>query len=399
MRTRRLAALLTVAAVLLAAAPALAAGTSPEGALGELNAWRALAGIPGVGALDPSASEGCRLHNTYMALTGKLEHEEDGYEPGFTEAGSDAAEHSVLAGREHGPRGWENAVYHRMGLLNPRLAVTGFAASDGHSCMRTLPISNEPAARAATLALYPWPARDARGVPLQFSGGEVPDPRSAVGGRDPLGFLLSVSVNGPWDELDGSRLTGVSLTAETGEAVPVAGQDVNSTFGSLLSDGFALFPLKPLAPGTWYTARATGAVAGSVLAPNTATGLEPGTWVPVNTRVSSEQPFDLAWRFQTLGSSLGVTGRLAGGHVTARLAVAPAEGQRVTVTAMIQKRGRGWTRVSSRTVRATRRDLAVRLRVPTGTARVRVSASFGRFRAEGVVYPSAQSSRTLVRGR
>ena len=196
------------AACLLHVAIATAAGPTPEQALAELNAWRALAHESPVGALDPNRSEGCRLHNAYEALNGHvLTHEETLGNPGYSSLGATAGASSVLSAGEVGPReAWENAPYHRMSLLNPRMSVTGFDASSGSTCMNVFAeeaLDGGPP--TPELALYPWPADGTRGVPLAFAGGEVPSPYQAVPAGTKLGFALTVNVNGPWVQRAGTE--------------------------------------------------------------------------------------------------------------------------------------------------------------------------------------------------
>ena len=285
-RLRASVAVAAAAACLLRVAVATAAGPTPEQALAELNAWRALAHESPVGALDPNRSEGCRLHNAYEALNGHvLTHDEMPGNPGYSSLGATAGASSVLSAGEVGPReAWENAPYHRMSLLNPRMSVTGFDASSGSTCMNVFAeevLDGGPA--TAELALYPWPADGARGVPLAFSGGEVPSPYQAVPAGTKLGFALTVNVNGPWVQRAGTEVAAVSLTSDAGVAVPIAPQDRNSVNGPNLGGGFALFPLVALAQGTWYTAHAAGVVYGA----------------PESGSPQTSYPFDVSWRFQT----------------------------------------------------------------------------------------------------
>jgi hypothetical protein len=278
---------LSTAAVLLAFAfPAAASASTPtaEQAFAELNAWRALAGESPVRTLDPAMSEGCRLHNAYMALNGQTHYEVAG-SPGYTEAGRRAGASSVIAGGPQGPYGaWDDAVYHRMSLLHPRLVSTGFDSSSGFTCMSTLTPwrSDDPSVRTATLTAYPWPANGRRDLPLTFDGGERPDPSESVPGKpSALGYLLSVNVNGPWESIEGSTLSAASLIPDGGAPVAVTGVDRASLHGDYLDEGVGIFPHAPLTPGTWYTARAAGVTSGT------------------SQNIRSSQAFDISWRFRT----------------------------------------------------------------------------------------------------
>ena len=293
--------------------------------------------------LDAELSEGCRLHNAYMALNG-LGHIEDSSLPGYTDLGALAGRTSVLGSGHDSPRAlWEDAVYHRMALLEPRLRTTWFDASSGATCMGISGITSDASVRTESLALHPWPPAGARGVPTTFDGGETPDPREEVPGDARVGYLVSVNVNGPWFSNLGSVLTGVSLTPDGGTPVAVSGIDRADATGSYLSGGFALFPHQPLAEATWYTARATGYVTGIDVGPS---------------RI--DHAFDISWRFGTLGAgpdpapagtappvapagqaplaiatAVAVSGKLRGGTLAATVTVKPA-GRR-TLTLLVQR--------------------------------------------------------------
>ncbi len=375
-------------AVAAAVAPPVASASLPTAgqALAELNDWRAEAGLEAVATLDPELSEGCRLHNAYMALNG-LGHVEHPGLPGYTELGALAGRTSVLGPGHEGPRAqWEEAVYHRMVLLEPRLRTTWFDASSGATCMGVWGITSETSVRSEALTLHPWPPAGASGFPTSFGGGEIPDPRDAVpGDAARLGYLLSVNVNGPWFSTLGSVLTGVSLTPDGGAPVPVSGIDRDNPEGSFLSGGFALFPHEPLAEATWYTARATGYVTGIDVGPS---------------RV--DHPFDFSWRFGTRGAgpdtgaatpepaaaptdhaplaiatALAVSGRLRGGRLQATVTVKPA-GRR-TITLSIQRPERSCSRCRTRwvTVRRLRRAAKTRqtLRIKTSLRTLRLRAT------------------------
>jgi hypothetical protein len=246
------------------AAAAAASDPTPEAALADLNAMRAEAGVPAVDSLRADWNQGCAQHNRYEAHAGGLSHQEDHGSSYYTPEGEDAAQNSVLAGGQSLPRAaWVDAVYHRSGLLQPRLRVSGFDASSGNTCMRIYGgVDDSPAARTPVLTLYPWPPDGATGQPTEFTGGESPSPEQDVGGSH-LGFLLSVAVNGPWEQSTSpaSDVVNASLTADDGTSVRLGISDRDSTFGSAYLDGgFGLFPLDPLRPGTHYTAHADGVV-------------------------------------------------------------------------------------------------------------------------------------------
>lgn len=104
-----------------------------------LNEWRALVGVPPV-SQDPAQTAGCQAHAEYYRQTHETGHFEDPSKPGYSDAGAKAAASSVLSYGEgdRGPFEWENAVYHRAGLLNPRLDTTGFWHEFSLGCMGSL---------------------------------------------------------------------------------------------------------------------------------------------------------------------------------------------------------------------------------------------------------------------
>ena len=111
---------------------------TPAQAFSDLNLWRAQAGEPRVLRFTSAYNAGCALHDHYMNLLGGLTHPKTPGRPGYTAAGADAGPNSVLAEPEGLPLAtWVDAVYHRMGVLQPRLRVSGFAATEGYVCLRT----------------------------------------------------------------------------------------------------------------------------------------------------------------------------------------------------------------------------------------------------------------------
>ncbi len=243
-----------------------------------LNEWRALVGLAAV-SHDPAQSAGCAAHAEYYRQTQETGHFEDPSKPGYSEAGAQAARTSVLSysGGDRGPLEWENAVYHRAGLLNPRLATTGFWNEHNLGCMGTLDTDDSRTTR--TLTSYPYPYDGQQGVETTFGCNEIPSPCLVVPGNDgtqPTGFIPSVQFNGPWPHVP-------DVDVDTAQLVPDGGAPVEITIENLASDfGFAMIPRSPFTEGTWYTASATGTVGElSELAPK------------------ALESFSIRWRFRT----------------------------------------------------------------------------------------------------
>src|SRR5687768_9091390 len=114
--------------LLSAPSPARAASApAPEAAIEQLNAWRSMVGVTPV-AHALALSRQCRRHAAYYRLNpGWRGHRQDPARPGYSESGDRAARSSVLAYDEAPTAGvmpWEPAPYHRIMLLEPRLAAS-----------------------------------------------------------------------------------------------------------------------------------------------------------------------------------------------------------------------------------------------------------------------------------
>jgi hypothetical protein len=274
--------LLLLGLTLPPAAPA-ASDPSPEQAVQMLNEWRGRVGLMPV-SHDLEQTEGCRAHFEYYRQTGQTGHYEDPSQPGYTEAGAKAAASSVLAygSGDLSPYVWEDAVYHRTGLLDPRLATTGFWAEHGISCMGVF--GDDQGRTVPGLTVHPYPYNGQVDVATTFSCNERPNPCLSVPGNDgeqPTGFIPSVQFNGPWSSVRGPEVSVASLTPDGGAPLAITVEDLDSGLGEYLDGGFDLIPHQPLAEGTWYTASAAGVL--QVFA-------EEG---------EEAVPFSTTWRFQT----------------------------------------------------------------------------------------------------
>ncbi|MDP1849143.1 MAG: CAP domain-containing protein [Solirubrobacteraceae bacterium] len=277
------------------AAPARAASApSPDAAIDQLNAWRSMVGVPPV-AHDASLSRQCRSHASYYRLNPtERGHREKPSLPGYSESGDRAARASVLAYEEAPTAGvapWEPAPYHRLALLEPRLAASGFWSEFGLSCMQATAL--DATLRTPALTAYTYPVRGQRGVAPSFDCREIPNPCDAVpnnDGRTPTGFNISVQFNGPWATIAGVDVDSATVAAAGRPPVDVIVQ----TRERVLRGGIVLIPRRPLRYGTTYVAAVSGTVAGRA---------EDGTVTP--------HPFALSWDFSTPGvdpaASLRVT--------------------------------------------------------------------------------------------
>lgn len=273
---------MVVLAAAVAAHPAGASTPTLNQAFADLNSWRQLDGEPLVLYNEPNLSQGCELHNAYLAANHIGGHDEDPTLPDYTELGAQAGGSSVLVDTEVLPRaGFERAVFHRLALLQPRLQTSWYDASHGNTCMGVFGVNDT--VRTPGLTLYPWPFSEQTEVPSDFgSDQEVPSPYDDAPGATRLGYPLSIQVNGPWAGEDSVVIIGAQLVSDRTGPAPVVAVDANSVHGDLLSGGVALLPFKPLGYHQWYTVSASGTVSAE----------NPGG--PAITL-----PFAYSWRFQT----------------------------------------------------------------------------------------------------
>jgi hypothetical protein len=264
------------------------AATNPDAQAGvaSLNSLRTAVGVPPV-THDPAQSAGCRQHAAYYARTGHIGHEELPGDPGYTTLGDNAAASSNLAygvSPFTGAADWTDAVYHRIAMLYPRLADSGYWAEHGIACLGVLGTMRGPTVKQLTA--YPYPTDGQLGLPVSFGCNERPNPCSAVKGASasrPPGSILSVQFDSPQDQVDASTVRSASLRAD-GEpkAVSVVVQDARDKISPYLRGGLAIIPRRPLKISTWYTARVSGTVSTS-------------DYVDGAVRT----PFAVTWRFQT----------------------------------------------------------------------------------------------------
>ena len=206
---------------------------APADALSLLNAYRAAAGQQPVADMLPAWNQACANHVAYETQNNVLTHIESSSAPGYSADGAWAGTSAVLSSGRGNPTMWDGGVYHRLGVLAPRLRHSGWAVGASEfSCMIVHGSDANAAALDATagtpgLTLHPWPYDGADGVPTDFANNESPSPAAHAGGSAPRGYLLSVSVNGPWSAsaAESSDVTAATLTPDGGQALPVAISD------------------------------------------------------------------------------------------------------------------------------------------------------------------------------
>jgi len=380
---RRLA-LAAVGGLLAFAAPAQA-GLTPDQALPILNQWRTQAHESTIPAFDSAQNTGCAHHNHYMAVNGnQLTHNEQMGNPGYTSDGAAAGANSVLALPEGTPRVWEGSVYHRIGVLQPRLVNSGWDASEGFTCMQ-IGVNNLGDLRTGNpsdpVTTHPWPPNGGTNVPQRFTDFESPDPHALVPGE--LGYLLSVNLDGPWHGNFGAKVTVNHASLKTDAGTPVTVTKVDDTtkggapggadVGPYMNDAFAIFPHGALKPQTTYIAHADGVLAYS----------------------STNYPFALTWHFKTGGTP-------AKGKASLALSKGKLDGKKVdfTLTASSSLVGRKATKtVSGKNPVQIRlaRTQTIKVPRPAKGKKVTLVLKTVAFIRDGVSYPAAKASRTFTR--
>lgn len=373
---RRLA-LAAVGGLLVFAAPAYA-GLTPDQALPILNQWRAEAHLPAV-TFDSAKNTGCAHHNHYMTLNGGLQHDEVQGNAGYTTDGDAAGNSSVLAQPEGTPRIWEGSVYHRMGILNPRIQSSGWAATEGFTCMQIFDLRN--GINTDPVTTHPWPPNGATGVATTFVDNESPDPHDLVPGT--LGYLLSVNLGGPWFGNFSTHVSVAHASLRTEAGTPVVltivdddtsgggpgGQDI----GPYINDAFALFPHGALRSATTYTAHADGKA----------------------TYGGTDYPFSVTWHFKTGGQPVPGTATLRFSKPTVKNGKVrfPLAASR----SLVGRSGKVLVNGKLRNSLGLKLSQTIKVARPAKGKTVRVKVTTAAFTREGVAYPAAKASRKYTR--
>jgi hypothetical protein len=256
-RTRiRSYALAGAATLVLTMAPAgLARAATAADAIAALNAQRAANGLPADIAENAAWSSACAQHMNYLRLNNYSGnwHDEIPGNPGYSDAGRQAAQSSVLSSApwvgSESP--FEYAPIHLAQLLGPALSVTGYA--DG--CMWTWPGYQRPAPAVLELYSYPgdgasiYPAMTARESPF-VPGDFVGLPEGTTTGPHLYVFAFG------GDSGRGS-LSGASLTGPEGPVDVRVVDNATGQLGSFLPPGGILIPAAPLRAHSTYVAKVT----------------------------------------------------------------------------------------------------------------------------------------------
>jgi hypothetical protein len=253
MRLRLLNGLVLLA---FACAPSAAAATAAQ-AIAALNAERAANGIPATITEVPAWSANCALHLRYMDKSGEFAHEENPSSAWYTPEGAWAGLRSVLAdGGSFATRAlnpWRNAPIHLDQLLDPGLEHTGYADGAGGACMIT---AGEVASNRHLGEIFTYPGDGSVGAPFSVDAhAELPiSPAEALGLDGPTGTNLLVYAH--LVQFGNTKISAASVTGPDGPH-KVLWLDDTSSIGMYFSWGGIVVPVKPLKPGTHYTASVT----------------------------------------------------------------------------------------------------------------------------------------------
>ncbi|MDO8433062.1 MAG: FHA domain-containing protein [Candidatus Binatus sp.] len=229
--------------------------------LARLNYYRAMLNLAPV-AEDPKLSAGDRAHAKYIvknyadaiqhAGLGAEMHEEDPHNKWFTSAGLEAAQASDMeadyipgGARESDPSGsadpsgwakerapgtpvwtidgWMAIPFHRMPMLNPRLARAGFGTyCEAGACAAGLNLKDGTREHLPPNVTIKWPLAfppDGSTIQMESFGNEWPDPRSSCSGYEPpSGLAITLQMG----EFRDARLGEFSVTQENADGSRVA---------------------------------------------------------------------------------------------------------------------------------------------------------------------------------
>ena len=266
------------AACVLLALPAVAGATPSSDGVGAVNELRATMGVDAI-VNDEELAGDCAAHVAWMATNATFSHSEPVGSAGYSAAGHDAAQNSVLysstglvpqtSGRSvHWRRG---APLHLWQVLHPGLVRSGYAHDARRACMAVSDFDRRPAIDVfdplrGRDRVFTYPAAGASTEVWEDTSREQPSPNEQVG-------LPRAQVTGPYLLVFASgfgatgscgavRFLSVQMTGDDGSTVPVRFFDdvkraklknLPSTACPLPSGGGYVVPERPLRDGVTYT--------------------------------------------------------------------------------------------------------------------------------------------------
>jgi hypothetical protein len=244
-------------------APPTAIVCPPKDWLARLNYWRSTGGLAPL-TDNPTWSQGDVLHSIWMVKNNTIMHGETPGTPYYTPEGDLAGQKSNIAVQSSTNFSdaqfvdfWMGAPFHAMGIMDPRLAQSGFGSyRDATSSLWQAGAALDVIrGNSFSQGMFPtpvlWPGNGMT-VPLRtYSGSEIPDPLSACPGYSvPSGLPVFI-------ELGGNIATTAGTSTFTANGVPLQHCVIDSTnanFGANLKSrgGVIVIPLQPLQPGVAY---------------------------------------------------------------------------------------------------------------------------------------------------
>jgi uncharacterized protein YkwD len=234
--------------------------------LERLNSWRASSGLSTL-TENPTWSAGDYNHAVYMVKNNLVTHYETPGTAYYTTAGDVAAQNSNIevsgstsTTDEQAIDWWMGAPFHAMGMMDPRLATTGYGAYRNAASTPWQAGFAVDTIRGNTFTggKYPvyWPGNGATEPLVTYSGYEWPDPLQACPGYSmPTGLPVFVEIGGNVQTTAGAH----SFTTN-GVALDHCIIDANNTaVGSYLKErgGVIVIPRNPLKNGSKYTVALT----------------------------------------------------------------------------------------------------------------------------------------------
>jgi len=230
--------------------------------LDRLNAWRANAGQSALSE-NTTFSAGDVLHATYMVQTGQITHGESTAYPQYTIAGDIAGQNSNIfvssttaTSDAQAIDWWMGAPFHAMGLMDPRLATTGFGSYRNSAYTWAMGAAVNTGQGMTGSGAYPvyFPGNQSTEPLTRYSGNEFPDPTGACPGYSGLPLFVEVGANvnttaGPVHTLTANGASLTNCIIDT----------TNAAYAGYLKwrGGVIVFPQQPLQNGVKYTVAVT----------------------------------------------------------------------------------------------------------------------------------------------
>ncbi len=234
--------------------------------LTRLNEWRANAGLPAL-TENTTWSAGDYNHAQYMVMTGNVAHSEAAG-PYYTASGAFEATQSNIqvssstsTSDSQAIDWWMAAPFHAIGMMDPRLATTGFGSYRNASSGTTWHEGGALDVLQGETASGSWPVYfpgNGSTEPLtSYSGNEFPDPLSACPGYSmPVGLPVVLQVGFNTATTAGPSYTFLDGTTNVAACVI---DSHNPAVGSELQyrGGVIVVPRSPLQNGHHYTVALT----------------------------------------------------------------------------------------------------------------------------------------------